>query len=244
MLETSPNLACCTVSSALHRHLPAVLLSCNPADALLRMLNLHSTATASRDQGELYKVLVLDRHCKDIIAPLLRVSELRAQGITLHLLLEQERQAIPDVPAIYFVHPTPENVERIIQDAQQQLYDVMHVNFATSVPSRLLEQLASGVVKANAVGRVAKLFDEYLSFIALEPSCFSLGLPDSYLALNDPTAKDTQIEVRCEAGNTVAQQQEVWRQASGTAMHIKAAAAAAVQVQFAAVAVATWLDWL
>jgi hypothetical protein len=160
------------------------------------MLNLHSTAAASRDQGDLYKVLVLDRHCKDIIAPLLRVSELRAQGITLHLLLEQERQAIPDVPAIYFVHPTPENIERIIQDAQQQLYDVMHVNFATSVPSRLLEQLASGVVKANAVGRVAKLFDEYLSFIALEPSCFSLGLPDSYLALNDPTAKDTQIEVR------------------------------------------------
>jgi hypothetical protein len=179
-----------------------VLLSCNHADALLRMLNLHSTATASRDQGELYKVLVLDRHCKDIIAPLLRVSELRAQGITLHLLLEQERQAIPDVPAIYFVHPTPDNVERIIQDAQQQLYDVMHVNFATSVPSRLLEQLASGVVKANAVGRVAKLFDEYLSFIALEPRCFSLGLPDSYLALNDPTAKDTQIEVRCEAGNS------------------------------------------
>jgi hypothetical protein len=161
------------------------------------MLNLHSTAAASRDQGDLYKVLVLDRHCKDIIAPLLRVSELRAQGITLHLLLEQERQAIPDVPAIYFVHPTPENIERIIQDAQQQLYDVMHVNFATSVPSRLLEQLASGVVKANAVGRVAKLFDEYLSFIALEPSCFTLGLPDSYLALNDPTAKDTQIEVSC-----------------------------------------------
>eukprot|EP00882_Tetradesmus_deserticola_P014509 GHRQ01015430.1.p1 GENE.GHRQ01015430.1~~GHRQ01015430.1.p1 ORF type:complete len:502 (+),score=225.28 GHRQ01015430.1:280-1785(+) len=164
------------------------------ADALLRMLNLHSSATAGRDQGELYKVLVLDRHCKDIIAPLLRVSELRAQGITLHLLLEQERQAIPDVPAIYFVHPTPENLERIVQDAQQQLYDVMHINFATSVPSRLMEQLASGVVKANAVGRIAKLFDEYMSFIALESSCFSLGLPDSYLALNDPTAKDTQIE--------------------------------------------------
>ncbi|WIA16431.1 hypothetical protein OEZ85_013119 [Tetradesmus obliquus] len=178
----------------LHSVLGSDLHTLQPPDALLRMLNLHGTAATSRDQGDLYKVLVLDRHCKDIIAPLLRVSELRAQGITLHLLLEQERQAIPDVPAIYFVHPTPENVERIIQDAQQQLYDVMHVNFATSVPSRLLEQLASGVVKANAVGRVAKLFDEYLSFIALEPSCFSLGLQDSYLALNDPTARDTQIE--------------------------------------------------
>lgn len=182
------------------------------------MLNLHSAAaTSSKDQGDLYKVLILDRFCKDVIAPLLRVSELRAQGVTLHLLLEQERQPIPDVPAVYFVNPTAENIDRIVQDAAQQLYDVMHVNFATSVPSRLLEQLATGAVKANAVGRIAKLYDEYLSFIALEPTCFSLGLPDSYLSLNDPTAKDSQIEVR--GGQTQPQCSwfvQVWQQLPGS----------------------------
>jgi hypothetical protein len=40
------------------------------------------------------------------------------------------------------------------------------------------------------------VFDQYLSFIALEPSLFSLGLPNSYLELNDPAARDSQIEVR------------------------------------------------
>eukprot|EP00775_Hariotina_reticulata_P012398 gene12398-12533_t len=164
------------------------------ADALLRMLALHSTATSSRDQGDLYKVLVLDRFCKDIIAPLLRVNELRSQGVTLHLLLEAERQPIPDVPAVYFVQPSAANVDRIAQDAQQALYEAMHINFSTSVPSRLLEQLATGIVKANAVDRVAKIYDEYLAFIALEPSMFSLGLPDCYLSLNDPSAKEMQIE--------------------------------------------------
>lgn len=165
------------------------------ADALVRMLNLHSTTTASKDQMELYKVLILDKFCKDIIAPLLRVSELRSQGVTLHLLLEQERQHIPDVPAVYFVQPTAENIEKIVQDAAQQLYDIMHVNFATTAPTRLLEQLATGAIKANAVGKIAKIYDEYLSFVALEPTFFSLGLPDSYLQLNDPSARDTQIEV-------------------------------------------------
>lgn len=160
------------------------------------MLNLHASGPAAKDQGDLYKVLILDRFCKDIVAPLMRVSELRTQGVTLHLLLESDRQPIPDVPAVYFVQPTQENIEKIVQDAAAALYDLMYINFATSVPSRLLEQLANGAVKANAVGKVSKIFDEYLSFVALEPTMFSLGLPDCYLSLNDPKSKDAQIEVR------------------------------------------------
>ena len=39
------------------------------------------------------------------------------------------------------------------------------------------------------------MFDQFLAFIALEAGLFSLGLPDAYLQLNDPGAKDTQIEV-------------------------------------------------
>ncbi|KAF8065561.1 SLY1 [Scenedesmus sp. PABB004] len=169
------------------------------ADALLRMLNLHAPASAGKGEGELYKVLVLDRFCKDVIAPLLRVAELRAQGVTLHLLLEQERQPISDVPAVYFVQPTPANVERIVADAGAALYDVMHVNFATSVPGRLLESLAAGAVRAGATGRIAKLFDEYSAFIALEPTLFSLGLPHAHVALNDPAAKDSHIEAEVSA---------------------------------------------
>ena len=39
------------------------------------------------------------------------------------------------------------------------------------------------------------MHDQYLSFIALEGRLFSLGLPSSYLQLNDPKAQDTQIQV-------------------------------------------------
>ena len=43
-------------------------------------------------------------------------QELRKHGITLHLMINVNREPIPDVPAIYFVEPTKENVQRIAQD--------------------------------------------------------------------------------------------------------------------------------
>ncbi len=54
----------------------------------------------------------------------------------------------------------------------------------------------TGAVRANVAQRIAKVYDQYLSFIALEGRLFSLGLQDTYLQLNDPKARDTQIQVR------------------------------------------------
>uniref|UniRef100_A0A7S0RXY2 SM/Sec1-family protein n=1 Tax=Chlamydomonas leiostraca TaxID=1034604 RepID=A0A7S0RXY2_9CHLO len=164
------------------------------SDVLLKVLNLNSPSGPGKDPGELYKVLVLDRYSKDIIAPLLRLNDLRRNGVTLHLMLEADRQPIPDVPAVYLVQPSTSNIDRIIADAAGSLYESMHLNFTSSLPSRLLEQLASGAVRSNAVSKVNKIFDQYVSFIALEPNMFSLGLADAYVQLNDPAAAEAQIE--------------------------------------------------
>lgn len=146
--------------------------------------------------SELYKVLVLDKFSRDVVAPLLRVAELRRHGVTLHLALEAERQPIPDVPAVYLLQPSQKGVERVAADLAAGLYDSLHLNFATAVPNKLLETLAAGALTSGNLGRVARVYDQYVSFIALEPSLFSLGLPGSYVELNDPAARDTQIEVR------------------------------------------------
>jgi len=174
----------------------------NPADALVRMLSLSADGRAPQQPAagaaagsELYKVLVLDRFCRDVVAPLLRVSELRKHGVTLHLNLEAERQPIADVPAVYLLQPSARGAERVAADIAAGLYDALHLNFATAVPNRMLETIASGAITSGNLGRVARVCDQYVSFIALEPSLFSLGLPGSYVELNDPAARDTQIEV-------------------------------------------------
>lgn len=49
------------------------------ADALVRLLHLNAPASSLKSGGddEAYKVLVLDRVTKDIVAPLLRINDLR-----------------------------------------------------------------------------------------------------------------------------------------------------------------------
>ena len=69
----------------------------------------------STSDAETYKILVLDKQTKDIIAPLLRVSDLRKHGVTLHLMLDAERHSIPDVPAVYFVAASEDRIKRIVQ---------------------------------------------------------------------------------------------------------------------------------
>ncbi|XP_061854927.1 sec1 family domain-containing protein 1 isoform X3 [Colius striatus] len=89
--------------------------------ALKCMLNFNVPPVKNSIGEPVWKVLIYDRFGQDIISPLLSVKELRDMGITLHLLLHSDRDAIPDVPAVYFVMPTEENIDRICQVFDQYL---------------------------------------------------------------------------------------------------------------------------
>src|SRR5690349_12745403 len=57
-----------------------------------------------------WKLLIYDSACMDIISPLITVGRLREHGVTLHMLITSSRDSIPDVPAVYLVQPTIENI--------------------------------------------------------------------------------------------------------------------------------------
>ncbi|XP_020585264.1 SEC1 family transport protein SLY1-like [Phalaenopsis equestris] len=164
---------------------------------IIRMLNLNqqpNSAFAGSATEEVYKILILDRFCRDILSPLIRVKDLRKHGITLYFVIDKQRQTVPDVPAIYFVQPTPANISRIVEDASRCLYESFHLNFSSSLPRPLLEELAAGSLKADSVSRISKVYDQYLEFVTLEENLFSLAQPDIYVQLNDPAAGDQEIE--------------------------------------------------
>jgi hypothetical protein len=118
-------------------------------DAVVRMLNLnHPVISGGTADEEVYKVLVYDNFCRDLLAPLIRVNDLRKHGVTLYLGIDKERQNVPDVPAIYFVQPVQSNVQRIVVDASRGMYEAFHLNFSSSLPRPLLEELATGTLKS------------------------------------------------------------------------------------------------
>jgi len=158
------------------------------------MLNLNKAPESRESLDEPWKILIYDDYCRDILAPLLRVGDLRKHGVTLHLSLHSERQPVIDVPAVYFVLPTKQNLERIQQDCANHLYDSFHFNFASSIPNNLLEELASSALESGSVGQISKIFDQYVNFISLDKDLFTLGQKNSYFEFNNPSISDLQAE--------------------------------------------------
>lgn len=98
---------------------------------ILRKMIQHSSEDGAADQG--WKVLVLDKYCMDIVSPLFKVGDLQQLNVTLFMRLHEQREPIPDVPAIYFVQPTADNIERICQDVQAELYHSVHLNLSSEL---------------------------------------------------------------------------------------------------------------
>lgn len=141
-----------------------------------------------------WKILIYDGPCRSIISPLLSVSQLRRRGVTLHLLLNSEREPIPDVPALYFCRPTKENLSIIAQDCARGLYGRSHLNFVTKIDRPLMEDFAKLVVQSGTLETIAAMHDQYLDFVCLEQQLFSLSKNNSYVLYNGSGVSENMID--------------------------------------------------
>ena len=87
-----------------------------------------------------WKFLIYDSIGQDILAPLFTVKELRNHGVTLHLLIDSERDPVPDVAEVYFVMPTEDNIERICKDLTNHSYESYYLNFISAISRAELTQ--------------------------------------------------------------------------------------------------------
>ncbi|EGG13723.1 Sec1-like family protein [Cavenderia fasciculata] len=189
--STSTNLANTSSLSLL----PAFSIKDKQIENVNRMLNIKSSHDTKTNWQEVWKVLIFDNYCSTIIAPILTKGALRSQGVTLHLQLHTDRQPIVDVPAIYFVLPTMDNIKRIAEDCKNKLYDSFYINFATKVSTPVLEELANLTIQYDAVSFISKVYDQFLNFISLEKDLFVLNNPmNSYLSFNDPNIQDIKAK--------------------------------------------------
>ncbi|KPI42734.1 Protein sly1 [Cyphellophora attinorum] len=152
----------------------------------------HQIDALLNEEGEpVWKVLVFDNLGRDVISSVLRVSDLRSKGVTIHLNINSTRYPIPDVPVLYLVEPTIANIQMICSDLSKGLYSTAYVNFISSVPRTVLEEFGAQIVSTNTSESIAQVFDQYLNFIVAEPDLFSLGMgKESYWTFNSAKVEE------------------------------------------------------
>ena len=162
---------------------------------MLTNLESDPTNTSFFSSESSWKVLVYDGFCRDILAPLFSVGELKKMGVTLHLMLHSKRERIRDVPVVYFVRPTTENLERILEDLKTSIYDRVFLNF-TSLPSDRLEWLAERVaaLPIDPASVIMKVMDRHTDFVSLDKFLYSLNHKHSYASVFGRQLPDTMIQ--------------------------------------------------
>lgn len=80
-----------------------------------------------------FKALIYDTHAQNIIAPIMKIGNLRDCNILFHSNIALKREQITDLPALYLLEPTMQNYKIISQDAKEKLYDIQLINFTKPV---------------------------------------------------------------------------------------------------------------
>lgn len=158
-----------------------------------------SDLTSGLDGQEMvWKVLVLDSKSTAIVSSILRVNDLLKSGVTVHSLIQQKRTPLPDVPVVYFVQPTQENINIIVEDLKEDKYAEFYVNFTSTLNRELLEDFAKQVSGTGKSAKIKQLYDQYSEFVVTEPDLFSLEIKNTYRQFNDPQANESQITSICD----------------------------------------------
>ncbi|KAJ2213542.1 Vesicle trafficking between the ER and Golgi [Coemansia sp. RSA 1813] len=173
---------------------------------LIRMLHLNDNPRSSDNgtnntngngggepEAPIWKVLIFDSFCRDVVSTVLRVNDLRDNGVTVHMQLEAQRSPIPDVPAIYFVQPKRESIARMSEDIARDLYELYYVNYASSLPRALLEEFAVQTTASGKAHQIAQVYDQYLNFLCPEENMFSLHLPSTFESIHNPSMTDVAM---------------------------------------------------
>lgn len=135
-------------------------------------------------------MLVFDKFGRDVISSVMRVNDLFQNGVTIHMLLDSDRYAI-DVPVVYFVRPTSDNLQKITRDLHSQLYESASVNFVSPLPRQLLETFAADNVATAS--QITQVYDHYLNYVVSEANLFSLALPNIYSELASPKMDEDSL---------------------------------------------------
>ncbi|KAJ1604682.1 Sec1 family [Cryptosporidium canis] len=142
----------------------------------------------------IWKVLIYDKMGQTILSPLMKVGSLRHHGVTLHIQLSAQKSNIPEVPALYFIKPTEENIDKLCEDLRSLYYESYYVNFISPCSDQLLEYFAKKALQTGNANRITKVIDRYLDFVSLSPAQFSLGMDRVYSEFFDSKTSDSKIQ--------------------------------------------------
>ncbi|KAI5169497.1 sec1 family domain-containing protein 1 [Pancytospora epiphaga] len=128
-----------------------------------------------------FKILIIDEKARDILSSTLRVSDLRECGITVHLLVSEQRAPATSVPAVYFMAGEQYGSDAFIEDIKQNRYSSYYLSAIDTIKRTILERFAQEAGEMRIASKFREITDQFLAFSALQEDFYTLNIEDSFI---------------------------------------------------------------
>lgn len=144
---------------------------------MLRTLQKQKLIKMLSPENPPFKILILDNVTQEILGSILKLSDLRDAGVSVHLLASMARTSIKDAPAFYFISST----EPIERDLSMDLYGSYYLNSSFAFKRSDLEKMAAVASERQIAPKVQSVFDQFLQFVSIQDDMFSLNIENSFI---------------------------------------------------------------
>ena len=125
-----------------------------------------------KDKKTRHCILIVDPHTTSIISSCMRMFDIMENGILTVENIELQREKIPSYSAIYFLRPTKENVELIVNDFKDKpSYKSIYLYFTAHFKTEWLSLLSSN---AKVMKYIKSFIELNIDYLTIESNIFSL----------------------------------------------------------------------
>lgn len=135
------------------------------------------------DSKSKWKILVLDRLSVRILSSCCKMKDVIDEGITLVEDLGKARQPMPQFEVVYFITPSKDSIETVINDfIPDRKYKYVHIYFTDSCPETLFKMIG----QAKVASYIKTLKEVNIAFLPYESQIFTLDCQDSFDMIYSP----------------------------------------------------------
>eukprot|EP00440_Ansanella_granifera_P044327 gb/GFBE01048043.1/.p1 GENE.gb/GFBE01048043.1/~~gb/GFBE01048043.1/.p1 ORF type:complete len:634 (+),score=148.96 gb/GFBE01048043.1/:1-1902(+) len=123
--------------------------------------------------------IVIDEAGLRVLNSFLRMGDLHAEGVTSMELIEQPREPLPGLDALYFLRPDAATIDLVLADfksAATPQHRQVHFCFTQPLPAQLMSKLAEA---PHLAPRVKSFVEVPLNFVVVQDRGFHFDLPEA-----------------------------------------------------------------
>lgn len=160
-------------------------------ERLLReMLSSSDTEAGKQGMKPTGYLLVLDHYTAQIVNSVVQMKELLDHKIVGLEMITTTRKKFSNMHAIYFLEPKEENINNVVSDAKNNLYEGIHLYFTRGIPDPVFESLRAN---PEVISMIVSFKELNLDFLVIDDCQFTLDLRDCFNLLYNRTTENPEL---------------------------------------------------